>query len=77
MTEQRKQKQDLVKLRDKHFQKALTSKDEKEKVQALLEAIYLSKSIVKASDNFHVWIEYKGQGLNVNGDEFTEVKRVY
>lgn len=67
--------QDLIKLRDEHFEKALHSDDEK--VQAIFEAISLSKKLRKPGDNFHIWIEYKGEGLDVNGDEFTLVRSIF
>ena len=67
MESKKTKNQNLVKLRDEHFEKALNSNDENEKIQALFEVVSLSKKLVKPSDNFHIWIEYNGEGLDVNG----------
>ena len=77
MAVQTPKKQDLAKLRNEYFEKALNSNDNKEKIQALFEIISLSKKLIKPSDDFHIWIEYRGEGFDVNGDEFTEVTSVY
>lgn len=77
MAVQKPKQKDLKKLRDEHFEKALNSECDNEKVQSLFEAISLSKKLKKPSDDFHVWIEYKADGVDVNGDEYTLVRYVY
>jgi len=68
MAEKRKQSQDLKKLMDEYFLKALTLEDKDDKHQAFYHAVSLSEKIGK-SNNFRIWIEPESKELDNDGDE--------